>query len=411
MSTPTFAKTHNLVAFLDKPAESEGFEQIIDFLNASSIKYALTDVRIQALVDGKKVIVNEASIRYDLRLDDTEGAACLPNDTIFEELARMGAKTTAWNEFSSTMASVIISLANNHKFNFSMYILESMMKNFEGGVKFFMYPRFIQVFINKQLGDMSHHKRIFVNSSHTKNIFTNMKRTGKDFSRVITPLFDTMMIKATEEKKQKSKRKQRKDADFSQDEIPNEESIPTTYNDPLPSGEDRLQLTELMILCTKLQKQVFDLEEAKTVQAKEIASLKKRVKKLEKRRKSRTTELKRLKKVGAASRVESSKDVEASLEVTLIDETQEKIDDRDLFRVNDFNGDEVIVDVSGGEKEEQSSKVVENEVSTTKPVTIAGEVVTTANVEVSAALTATITTDDDELNLAKTLIEIKAAKA
>ncbi|GJZ34470.1 hypothetical protein Tco_0580287 [Tanacetum coccineum] len=37
MSTPKFAETHNLVAFLDKPEESEGFEQTIDFLNASSI--------------------------------------------------------------------------------------------------------------------------------------------------------------------------------------------------------------------------------------------------------------------------------------------------------------------------------------------------------------------------------------
>ncbi|GJX38394.1 hypothetical protein Tco_0251697 [Tanacetum coccineum] len=90
MSTPTFAETHNLVAFLEKPTESEGFEQIVDFLNANLIKYALTvnptlytscieqfwtsakvktvkeDVRIQALVDGKKVIVTEASIRSDL---------------------------------------------------------------------------------------------------------------------------------------------------------------------------------------------------------------------------------------------------------------------------------------------------------------------------------------------------------
>ncbi|GJT27409.1 putative ribonuclease H-like domain-containing protein, partial [Tanacetum coccineum] len=42
MSTLKFAETHNLVAFLDKPEENEGFEQIIDFLNASSIRYALT---------------------------------------------------------------------------------------------------------------------------------------------------------------------------------------------------------------------------------------------------------------------------------------------------------------------------------------------------------------------------------
>ncbi|GJT07933.1 hypothetical protein Tco_0842395, partial [Tanacetum coccineum] len=42
MSNLKFAKTHNLVAFLEKPKESDGFEGIIDFLNASSIRYALT---------------------------------------------------------------------------------------------------------------------------------------------------------------------------------------------------------------------------------------------------------------------------------------------------------------------------------------------------------------------------------
>ncbi|GJY56003.1 hypothetical protein Tco_0455118 [Tanacetum coccineum] len=42
MTTLQFVDTHNLVAFLAKPAESEGFEQVVDFLNASSIRYALT---------------------------------------------------------------------------------------------------------------------------------------------------------------------------------------------------------------------------------------------------------------------------------------------------------------------------------------------------------------------------------
>nr|GEW91339.1 hypothetical protein [Tanacetum cinerariifolium] len=42
MSTSTFAETHNLVAFLEKPSESEGFKKIIDFLNAKPIIYALT---------------------------------------------------------------------------------------------------------------------------------------------------------------------------------------------------------------------------------------------------------------------------------------------------------------------------------------------------------------------------------
>nr|GFA58978.1 hypothetical protein [Tanacetum cinerariifolium] len=112
--TLTFAKTHNIIAYLTKSDASEGFNQIIDFLNGSSIKYALTvnpniyvsclkqfwtfvavkkmnDVtRLHALVDKKKVVITEASTRDDLRLDDAEGVECLPNEEIFTELVRMG---------------------------------------------------------------------------------------------------------------------------------------------------------------------------------------------------------------------------------------------------------------------------------------------------------------------------------
>ncbi|GKC95460.1 hypothetical protein Tco_1160902, partial [Tanacetum coccineum] len=37
-----FADSHNMVTFLAKPTESEGFEQILDFLNVNPIKYVLT---------------------------------------------------------------------------------------------------------------------------------------------------------------------------------------------------------------------------------------------------------------------------------------------------------------------------------------------------------------------------------
>ncbi|GJT85569.1 hypothetical protein Tco_1067286 [Tanacetum coccineum] len=127
MTTLQFADTHNLVAFLSKPAESERFEQI--FWSTVKEKTVNGEVQLQALVDGKKIIVTEASVRSDLQLDDEEGIDCLPNATIFEELTRMNSKTTAWNEFSSTMASAIICLAINQKFNFSKYIFESMVKN------------------------------------------------------------------------------------------------------------------------------------------------------------------------------------------------------------------------------------------------------------------------------------------
>ncbi|GJZ12129.1 hypothetical protein Tco_0546888 [Tanacetum coccineum] len=80
--------------------------------------------------------------RRDLQLEDAEGVDYLPKSTIFEQLTLMGPKTTAWNEFSSTMASAIICLATNQKFNFSKYIFESMIRNLDNlSGKFLMYPR------------------------------------------------------------------------------------------------------------------------------------------------------------------------------------------------------------------------------------------------------------------------------
>ncbi|GKC14446.1 hypothetical protein Tco_1011228 [Tanacetum coccineum] len=114
MSTLTFPNTHNMVAFLEKPTESDRFHEIIDFLNANQIHYALTvnptiytscieqfwatikvktaneELQIQALVDKEKVIITETSIRSDLHLEDANGTDCLSTAIIFEELARMG---------------------------------------------------------------------------------------------------------------------------------------------------------------------------------------------------------------------------------------------------------------------------------------------------------------------------------
>ncbi|GKA67237.1 hypothetical protein Tco_0767045 [Tanacetum coccineum] len=97
------------------------------------------------------------------------------------------------------MASPIICLATNQKFNFSKYIFESMVKNLDNACKFLMYPRFVQVFLDKQLEGMQSHKRIYVIPSHTKKIFGNMRRVGKGFSGRDTPLFPTMMVQALQE--------------------------------------------------------------------------------------------------------------------------------------------------------------------------------------------------------------------
>nr|GEZ83051.1 hypothetical protein [Tanacetum cinerariifolium] len=103
-----------MIAYLTKLDASEGFEHILDFLNASMIKYALTVnptiyvsyikqfwssvslkktndvVRLQALIDRRKVIITEDTVRQVLYLDDVNSIDCLPNEEIFVELARMG---------------------------------------------------------------------------------------------------------------------------------------------------------------------------------------------------------------------------------------------------------------------------------------------------------------------------------
>nr|GEX04924.1 hypothetical protein [Tanacetum cinerariifolium] len=103
----------------------------------------------------------------------------------------------------------------------------------------------------------------------------------------------------------------------------------------LQSDEDRLKLDELMELCTNLQTRVIELE---TTQSNEIDSLKKRVKKLEWRNKSRTHKLKRLYKERGID------DIDADEDITL-DDVQAKIDAdhqsaKDYFRTELVQGQE-----------------------------------------------------------------------
>ncbi|GJS95065.1 hypothetical protein Tco_0802033 [Tanacetum coccineum] len=119
MTTMQFANTHNLVAFFAKPAESEGFEQVVDFLNAGSIRYALTiyptiytscieqfwssvkvktvnrEQQLQGPVDRKKIIITEATNVHDA---DMFGVHDLDGDEVFvgtEEPVVNAATTTS----------------------------------------------------------------------------------------------------------------------------------------------------------------------------------------------------------------------------------------------------------------------------------------------------------------------------
>ncbi|GKB95144.1 hypothetical protein Tco_0981281, partial [Tanacetum coccineum] len=246
MTTLLFADTHNLVAFLAKPTESEGFKQV------STVKAKIVngEVQLQALVDGKKIVVFEAFVRRDLQLEDADGIDCLPNATIFEQLTLiryeklsqkltfykaffspqwkflihtilqcLSAKTTAWNEFSSTMASAIIFLSTNQKFNFSKYIFESLVKNLDSAGKFLMCPRFVQVFLDNQLEGMINHNRIYIAPSHTKKVFANMKRFRLANGSHHKPIIITPST-SQPQRKQRPRKPKRKDIEIPQSSVP-----------------------------------------------------------------------------------------------------------------------------------------------------------------------------------------------
>nr|GEV61850.1 hypothetical protein [Tanacetum cinerariifolium] len=238
--------------------------------------------RLQALVNRKKVVITEAAIRDILHLDDAEGVDCLPNEEIVAELARMvyekpstkltfykaffssqwkflihiilqsmSAKRTSWNEFSSAMASAVIYLSTSRKFNFFKYIFESLVRNVDSSSKFYMYPRFNQLIIQNQLGNLSTHNTNYTSPALTQKVFANMRRVGKGFSGVETPLFEGMLVVGDLEEQVDAEEQEALDA------------------------------------CASLTRRVEHLEHDKVAQALEITKLKKRVKKLERAKKVR----------------------------------------------------------------------------------------------------------------------------
>ncbi|GKC27032.1 hypothetical protein Tco_1034326 [Tanacetum coccineum] len=98
-------------------------------------------------------------------------------------------------------------------------------------------------------------------------------------------------------------------------------------------------------------------------------------------------------------------EIDQDAEVTLVDETQGRYGDNLMFDTGVLDNEQDMA--------EKEVDMAEKDVSTADPVTTTGEVVTTANVVVSTAevtTDSTTTTTVDELTLAQTLIEIKAAK-
>nr|GEX94217.1 ribonuclease H-like domain-containing protein [Tanacetum cinerariifolium] len=382
-----------------------------DFMYGT-IEEEVNDVtRLQALVDKKKVIITEATIRDALQLDDAKSIDCLPNEEIFTELSRMG---TSWNEFSSSMASAVICLSTSRKINFSKYIFDSLVRNVDSSTKFYMYPCFLQLMIRAQVGDLFLHFTKYSSPALTQKVFANMRRVGKGIFGVDTPLFEGMIVaqqadegatKVNVDDVPTAEVDDKGASSVAVDDVPtavDEPSIPSpplTTQPPPPSQDlpstSQLQPTPppslisqppspqqqpqslqdakilmdllhtLLETCTTLTKRVEHLEQDKIAQSLEIIKLKQRVKKLERRNKLK-------------GRIIASMDVDEDVTPKDVAEVAKDVDDV----VKDVEIEESVLSMQDDELEPPELQEVVEVVTTAKIMT---EVVTAASATITAA--------------------------
>nr|GEW67957.1 hypothetical protein [Tanacetum cinerariifolium] len=149
-----------MVAILEKTEHNTDFHQIVDFLEASHIRYALNispavyvlhirqfwstariettnqETQILGTVDGESRTISESSLRRHLKLNDEEGISSLPNAELFENLSLMGYNILPNQRFTfqkghfshHNIATVVVCLATNRVYNFSKMIFDGMSK-------------------------------------------------------------------------------------------------------------------------------------------------------------------------------------------------------------------------------------------------------------------------------------------
>nr|GEX81666.1 hypothetical protein [Tanacetum cinerariifolium] len=210
-----------MIAILEKYEHNQDFHQIVDFVKASHIRYALTfnptvhvshirqfwstarietteeETKILATVDGKLRTISESSIRRNLKLYDEAGISSLPDAELFENIQLMGYNILP-NQ-NSNINTARVCLATNKVYNFSKMIFDGMVINVNNKVsKFLMYPRFLSKCLKMGQFGQTTHTQTYVVPFHTRKIFTTLGVNSPSFSGRIVPFFDSMLVPQVE---------------------------------------------------------------------------------------------------------------------------------------------------------------------------------------------------------------------
>nr|GEV47620.1 ribonuclease H-like domain-containing protein [Tanacetum cinerariifolium] len=282
----------------------------------------------------------------------------------------MSAKRTAWNEFSSSMASAVICLAT--------------------------------------VDDLSSHNTKYTFPTLTQKVFANIRRIGKGFSGVDTPLFDGMLVQQQVQAVEDAAEEEDDDNEVSTEPTPPSPTLATpppslTQEHILSPPQDRT--SQPSSPSPQQPSQTVDISQAeqdKIAQAIKITNLKQRFWRLKKKRKFKSSRLKRLRKVGTTPRVESSAD-------TIMDDQEDASKQGGITEL-DADEDVTLVDA----KEDMNA----NDTDDAEPAEVEEviEVVTAAKLMTEVVTTAatTITVDqvpkriDEETKELKTHLQITA---
>nr|GEZ51176.1 synaptobrevin, longin-like domain protein [Tanacetum cinerariifolium] len=335
MARLAFCDYHNMVSILEKSEQNVDFHPIVDFIEASHIRYTLTfnptvyvshiqqfwstarietteeGTKILATVDGNLRTITESSIRRNLKLNDEVGISSLLDAELFENLTLMGynispnqkftfqkgqfshqwkyliytimqclsPKSTGFNEFSSNIATVLVCLATNRVYNFLKMIFDGMVRNVNNKVsKFLMYPRFLSKCLKMgQFGQITHTQRLYTRKAR----IAQYSALPPIVDEPVSPIGDVsegeacLTVSGLEAEQDITNI-------IKTSTLPSDSTLRVTSL-AVDEGSMEQKLDELMALCTRLQRQQTDLVSKFETQELEITRMKARIKLLKDR--------------------------------------------------------------------------------------------------------------------------------
>ncbi|GJR08461.1 ribonuclease H-like domain-containing protein, partial [Tanacetum coccineum] len=184
---------HNMIACVAKTAQNADFYQIIDFLTGCSINYSLlVDPDLIGSWQGSFDFLSKKQFELDLLFDDEMKLIAFPQQVIWVVLRDIGYEGEQFG--TKNIAYALVGAC--HKTENLIALDDSILDclgHFSNGTPFLMYPRFVQLFLNKQLEGVDRPQDFIPSVSLPSKVFTFMRKHSTKFSCRITPLTPSML--------------------------------------------------------------------------------------------------------------------------------------------------------------------------------------------------------------------------